>query len=517
MAPTPLKAGVSLNWMDYEFSKSRTRTPYFEFRSDEKWQFPYQARYGFGDPTLDFSNTQYGLYVQDDWQVAEQPDANLGVRWDYEIEHAQQRLRDAAGAVAATADRLPHLRHAVGGQTDLVHPRLLRPRQVHHRRQRPRCLLRHVPAPPRLHLGRPGQRARPWSSAAGACTTTASPSTTSSTSSTASRASSYTFCFRADGSPTPGCGVPAIAWNPSYLVRRRARGLIATRRRPRARGLPASATTLKPPRSTSGRSASASSLGHWLTALSYAGVRGYNGLIVDFFGDLPPGTALRRPLGQRVGVPGYARICAASTTRQTWYDGVYLTLDQPCTGDSSWGFNLAYTYAEGKQNGTDYAGEGVAFGAFDYRSPDNFYEVPGHQRRTAPAGDERHRRPAGELRRCRRSSPSARARRSPSSTTRLGPVPGALERGRPEKYDFIIPDAWAYRSVDLRLQWEAPPIADRVRISLVGEGFNVFDFDNYNGSTGVVQAAPAHPTPTSARRTAAVQHPPLPGRRAVSF
>ena len=50
--------------------------------------------------------------------------------------------------------------------------------------------------------------------------------------------------------------------------------------------------------------------------------------------------------------------------------------------------------------------------------------------------------------------------------------------GRPDKKDFIIPDAFAYRSVDLRLEWEAPPVARAVRVGLIGEAFNVFDFDN---------------------------------------
>jgi hypothetical protein len=49
--------------------------------------------------------------------------------------------------------------------------------------------------------------------------------------------------------------------------------------------------------------------------------------------------------------------------------------------------------------------------------------------------------------------------------------------GRPPQDDFIIDDAWAYRSVDLRLEWQAPAIKD-VRVTLIGEGFNVFDFDN---------------------------------------
>jgi hypothetical protein len=54
-----------------------------------------------------------------------------------------------------------------------------------------------------------------------------------------------------------------------------------------------------------------------------------------------------------------------------------------------------------------------------------------------------------------------------------------FNEARGEKQDFILPDAWGYRSVDLRLEWNAPTISDRFQIGLIAEGFNVFDFDNY--------------------------------------
>ncbi len=89
---------------------------------------------------------------------AAQPDAQprgaLGLR----VEHDQQRLPHAARAGGGAAGRLPHLLAAGGRAKHLVHPRLPRPRPLHHRRQRPRRALRHVPAAPRLRLGRARQR-----------------------------------------------------------------------------------------------------------------------------------------------------------------------------------------------------------------------------------------------------------------------------------------------------------------------------------------------------------------------
>src|SRR6185503_13826139 len=135
------------------------------------------------------------------------------------------------------------------------------------------------------------------------------------------------------------------------------------------------------------------------------------------------------------------------------------------------------TYAKAKQTGTDNPGEGVAFGAFDYIDSNALYKFPG-------TNDERHRVVLS-------GTYQLPASFQVSSLITLGsgvpftvfddsvaPFTVRWNEGRPKKYDFIVPGAWTYRSVDLRLEWEAPAIKD-VRISLVGEGFNIFDYDNF--------------------------------------
>ena len=39
---------------------------------------------GGGDRDITSDNTQFGIYIQDDWEVNEHLLLNLGVRWDYE-------------------------------------------------------------------------------------------------------------------------------------------------------------------------------------------------------------------------------------------------------------------------------------------------------------------------------------------------------------------------------------------------------------------------------------------------
>jgi hypothetical protein len=204
-------------------------------------------------------------------------------------------------------------------------------------------------------------------------------------------------------------------------------------------------------------------------------VRGYNGLIY-FFGDNPPGTAFADRFGGNVPVPGYARVFVTSSARSNSYDGIYLTLDRPLSADGRWGFNFAYTYAEGEQTGTDNPGEGIFFGAFDYGTSADLFEFPA-------TGIDRHRVVAS-------GTVLLPARFLVSSIVTLGsgapftifddsqdPFTVRWNEGRPAKDDFIAPDAFAYQSVDARLEWAAPPIKD-VALTLIGEGFNLLDHDN---------------------------------------
>ena len=120
----------------------------------------------------------------------------------------------------------------------------------------------------------------------------------------------------------------------------------------------------------------------------------------------------------------------------------------------------------------------MAFGAFDYGSAADFYKFRG-------TNDERHRLVVSGI-------VGLPWNFRVSSLITLGSgVPFTVfddsgpafrvgwNEGRPAKDDFIVSNAWAYRSVDARLEWEAPAIVDRVRIGLIAEAFNVFDHDNF--------------------------------------
>ena len=467
------KAGLSVNWLDYTIEKFLFDNPLFEFRSDEQWQFPFQARLGFGDPGLEFSNTQLGLYLQDDWQVGRWL-FNLGLRWDYESNMINNDYVTPPNVVAALQNACRTYDQPVGGRTTWCLPDFLDfdryttdgdDRDDYYGMVQPRLGFSwDARGDGRTVLfggwGKYYDRVvlndifdeeyrQDWLI--------------------------YSFCFSATGAPAPNCSVPAIQWNPSFLSAAGLRNLINS-------GVAAGpevwlvANDLRPPRSDQWTLGIRQQFGEWNGSLSYAGVRGYNGLSY-FFGDNPPGTPFSERFGGNVRIPGFARVFITSNARRQYYDAIYLTVDRPYTAGSRWGVNFAYTYAEAEQTGTDNPGEGIYFGAFDYRSPDDYYKFPG-------TNDERHRIVAT-------GTVGLPANFRFSSFLTLGSgVPFTLfddsnaatgfrvrwNEGRPPKEEFLSAE-WAYASLDLRLDWEVD-IADAVTLGLIGEAFNVTDFDN---------------------------------------
>lgn len=79
-----VKAGANLDLLRYEAEKFFFANPVFNFRGDEEYQRPFEALFGFGEPRITANNTQFGIYLQDDWTVLPRLELNLGVRWDVE-------------------------------------------------------------------------------------------------------------------------------------------------------------------------------------------------------------------------------------------------------------------------------------------------------------------------------------------------------------------------------------------------------------------------------------------------
>ena len=54
------------------------------FNDSIPYRLQFGANTGLGEPTVSSDNFQFGIYIQDDWEVNDRLTLNLGIRWDYE-------------------------------------------------------------------------------------------------------------------------------------------------------------------------------------------------------------------------------------------------------------------------------------------------------------------------------------------------------------------------------------------------------------------------------------------------
>ncbi|QTD53506.1 TonB-dependent receptor [Sulfidibacter corallicola] len=78
-----IKAGVSAQRLRYQAEQQLFLNPQFDFETDTA-TVPYNASIGVGDPGVAKYNTQYGLFIQDDWKVNDKLTLSMGIRYDYE-------------------------------------------------------------------------------------------------------------------------------------------------------------------------------------------------------------------------------------------------------------------------------------------------------------------------------------------------------------------------------------------------------------------------------------------------
>jgi len=461
------KGGFAVNRMDYKIEKTLFPAGLYEYRDAEQWQYPFQARLGFGDPKLEYSNTQFGLYLQDDWRLSPSFTLNLGLRWDYETNMLNNdwvtpsELRTAMNNACRTysqpvggkttwclKDFLDFSRYTTDGNQRDPYKGMIQPR-----------------------LGFVWDWKKDGSSVVfGGWGRYFDRVVLNDIFDEKYRQSYkiYSFCFVAGACSNP------IPWKPEYLTAAGLRSIIASGLVPGPEVFLVD-NQLRPPRSDQWTLGLRQRLGQsWLGSLSFASVRATNGMAWTF-ADLPPGTAFNDRWGNNVPIAGYARAFRTTSVRKTDYDAVYLTLDRPFTREDNWGFNLAYTY--GKADAYGPGTDGVIF-ALDYVSPEEFDWHPADF-------DERHRLVAsgtyGLPWGLRASGIITLGSDFPftiyDASQGWDKFKVRFGAGRFEKRSFLGWENWAYRSVDLRLDWETA-VGGGFRLGLIGEAFNVFNYVN---------------------------------------
>lgn len=357
-----IKLGARVEVTDISYNNQLLVQPRYSFFNDPgnglSFAFPAEARLGLGNSLIIAKNTQWGFYVQDDWDVTDRLQLNLGIRWDYETNGFANNFVTPASAAAALR-ALP--------KTFYFDPE----NYITDGTDRPPFKGAFAP---RLgfSLDLSDDRSTVIFGGAGRYYDR---NNFNNTVDERSRTINPIGTFRFSANGLPRNGQPTVMWNPSYLTRD---GLLALRATAQA-GLPelfAVKNDAKPPVNDQFSLGIRQKFGPWQLSVTGSYIRGRNGYTHLW------ATRTNNGLGNCCNTApvvafGYSNAIIGFDGLDTRYKAVYVTLDKNYTQASGWGLNLAYTLSKGEQNGGDLF-------SLDGLVPDSY----GWRPRT---GDERHR------------------------------------------------------------------------------------------------------------------------------
>ncbi len=456
-----IKMGGNLDYLNYSATKYFNGNPLYQFRSNENFAFPFQAAYGKGDPTIARPNTQLGLYAQDDYTPFKRLTINLGVRWDYEsnmfdneyVTPTQVRTEAAPFNLPASyfsdgTQRKPFLgavQPRVGFSYALTESEKTTVfggwGKFYDRNNFNNALDERF----RLQF------------------------------------SVGTFRFSTDGLPVNG--QPTAVWQPKYLTKAGLDELLAlgTTGKPEAFLID---NNSKPPSATHFNAGISQVLGSWQVSGTYVGMRTRDGFSFIRGNRNPNGSCC-------AALPSYAALLISTNAVKTWYDAAVLRIDRPYRNGGAdkwnWGFGLTYTLQEGSRVGGDLF-------SLDYRTVDDYPRTPSanDQQNTVVSNWIVNIPVLGGIQWSGLLNVSSGPRynindQSAGSTIDLQKL--RLGAGVPPAQSFLGIKAFGYRNVDMRFRKDIPLPSGR--LGIVGDLFNVFNYQNLGCFNGFIPTAPA--------------------------
>ncbi|MFA6125192.1 carboxypeptidase regulatory-like domain-containing protein [Sphingomonas sp.] len=357
------KVGGRVDVVDFTFDDRSFVQPDYVYRldpaSNTDYSFPAEARLGLGTGLIKSSDTEIGLYAQDDWQVTKKLTLNLGLRWDYETNGFNNDYITPQNAAAALR-ALP--------KTFYFDPE----NYISNGRNRSPFATAFAPRFGFSYDISGNQRTVIF----GGVGRYYDRNNFNNTIDELSRTINPIGVFRFSRDGQPRSGLPTVAWNPSYGTRE---GLLALIASSTTEGLPelfAVKNNAKPPVNDQASFGIRQKVGAWQVSVTGSYIKGRNGYTNLF------ATRTNNGLGNCCNtapvVPfGYANALIGFDGLRTRYKALYVTVDKNYTKASGYGLNIAYTLSKAEQNGNDLF-------SLDGTTPDSY----GFRARP---GDERHR------------------------------------------------------------------------------------------------------------------------------
>lgn len=459
-----IKGGFNVDFLNYDIVKRNNENPRFIY---EPWfnnfAIPHRVEFQTGDPNFGANNTQLGLYLQDDWTPTPRLTLNLGVRWDYEthmMNYDYVTPQAVVDSISRHGDQLfipvdPDRYFTDGDDREpflgMIQPRLGFSLALDSEGVMSlfggwgifydRTLFDHA-IEESFALQHP----------------------------------SYTLYFAPPGNTDPNL----VTWNESYLTNRDALLALLQNRRfntPEVKLLP---NDLRPPRAQHFSLGLRRAFGSWEVSAAYAGVRSEN--IMTFYWANEDFTCPARSFAvpncfQHRTIPGWGNILLADDAGKTWYDALQVKVDRPYIGDPStgygWGAGLALTVAQRETEGFN---DLFSFpNATDYgrqKRNDEPVRVVAHWITDMPFAWGIQFSGVVTLGTGTRQDVGGRFDCNNEETCFEG---GGFS---PVRRSFIVPDAFAYRNVDLRVRKEFVNFRG-TKMGVSAELFNAFNYNNY--------------------------------------
>ena len=346
-----LKMGIKYKKVDLHTLEQNKYNPVFYYDIHESLTVPVHVEFGapvagFGDGTVSSGNKQFGIYIQDDWEVNEHLTLNLGVRWDYEQTPSYEDYVTPAqvvDALLASNANLPGSSVEVGDYISTGNNR-----KADKDNWAPRLGFSYDFAGDQRHVlfggaGRSYDR-----------------NLFDYLQNEISKASWGQYVYNFD-TPVHPCDTASDAtcrtWDPRYLDPEflRASSVAGSREvflNNNALEVPYSDQFSLGIRNTWELG------GHdWNTELAASYVRSHDGIAFvlgnrrddgSFFPPDPPDATDPPPWGQ--GFAPFSNLILAQNALETRTRSVYLKVEKPYTGASPWGVTLAYTWTDSEQN-----------------------------------------------------------------------------------------------------------------------------------------------------------------------
>lgn len=119
-----IKMGIKAKWVTLDSLQLNRTNPLYSYNTDFNpnggtfndeipFRLQFGAATGVGDPIVESDNFQFGIYIQDDWDITDRLTLNLGIRWDYEETPSYLDFVHPDDAVAAVSpENYPNLINA---------------------------------------------------------------------------------------------------------------------------------------------------------------------------------------------------------------------------------------------------------------------------------------------------------------------------------------------------------------------------------------------------------------------